>query len=60
MNFSTLAYVVITVAALIFSGVLLFFTRDVGTHDFAITVAALAVGHWFGYSNQLTITAPKA
>ena len=60
MNLSTIAYVIITIAALIFSGVLLFFTHDAGTHDFAITVAALAVGHWFGYSNQLMSPTPKA
>lgn len=53
MNSNTLAYLIVTTVALIFCGSLLFFTRDQGTHDAAIVLAGLALGHWFGYSNQL-------
>jgi hypothetical protein len=53
MNSNTLAYLIVTTIALIFCGFLLFFTHDQGTHDAAIVMAGLALGHWFGYSNQL-------
>jgi hypothetical protein len=54
MNFSTLSYVIVTIATLLFCGLLLFFVHDQGTHDAVLIMAGLAVGHWFGYSNQLT------
>jgi len=53
MNSNTLAYVIITVATLVFCGLMLFFTHDQGTHDAVLIMAGLAIGHWFGYSNQL-------
>lgn len=57
---TTYTYLVVTIATLIFTGVLLVFTGDQGTHEAALIMAGLAVGHWFGYSNQLTgaITQP--
>jgi hypothetical protein len=54
MNFNTLSYLIVTVASLAFCGAVLYFTHDQGTHDFAIAIASLVVGHWFGYSNQIT------
>ena len=56
MNTNTLAYVIITIATLVFCGMMLFFTHDQGTHDAVLIMAGLSVGHWFGYSNQLTGT----
>lgn len=57
---TTYTYLVVTVATLVFAGVLLIFTADQGTHEAALIMAGLAVGHWFGYSNQLSgaITQP--
>lgn len=51
-------YTIVTLATLIFTGVLLVFTADQGTHEAALLMAGLAVGHWFGYSNQLVTPAP--
>ena len=58
MSSNTLAYLIVTTIALIFCGFLLFFTHDQGTHDAAIVMAGLALGHWFGYSNQLVSPLP--
>ena len=58
MNNTTYVYLGVTIATLIFCGVLLLFTADQGTHESALIMAGLAVGHWFGYSNQLTSSAP--
>lgn len=56
---TTYTYLVVTVATLIFTGVLLVFTGDQGTHEAALIMAGLAVGHWFGYSNQLVTPVPS-
>ena len=53
---TTLIYLAVTIATLVFAGVLLVLTPDQGAHEAAIMMAGLAVGHWFGYSNQLTPT----
>lgn len=58
MNSSTLIYLAVTIATLIFAGILLVFTADQGAHEAALMMAGLAVGHWFGYSNQLVVPAP--
>jgi len=58
MNFSTLSYVIVTIATLLFCGLMLFFVHDQGTHDAVLIMAGLTVGHWFGYSNQLTNVLP--
>ena len=57
-NTFTLIYLAVTVATLAFAGVLLIFTADQGTHEAALIMAGLAVGHWFGYSNQLVTPTP--
>lgn len=54
MSPNTLTYLIVTIATLVFTGALLVFTADQGTHEAALIMAGLAVGHWFGYSNQLT------
>jgi len=51
---TTFVYLAVTITTLIFCGILLVFTQDQGTHEAALIMAGLAVGHWFGYSNQLT------
>lgn len=58
MNFNTLSYVIVTIATLIFCGLMLLLVHDQGTHDAVLIMAGLAVGHWFGYSNQLTHPVP--
>jgi hypothetical protein len=55
---TTYTYLVVTIATLIFTGILLVFTADQGTHEAALIMAGLAAGHWFGYSNQLVTPAP--
>lgn len=55
---TTYTYLVVTIATLIFAGVLLILTPDQGAHEAAIMMAGLAVGHWFGYSNQLVTPVP--
>jgi hypothetical protein len=55
---TTYVYLAVTLAALTFCGVLLVFTHDPGTHDAALVMAGGALGHWFGYSNQLTNSQP--
>lgn len=57
MNNTTLVYLAVTIATLVFCGVLLVLTVDQGTHEAALIMAGLAVGHWFGYSNQLSSVA---
>jgi hypothetical protein len=51
---NTFIYLAVTIATLVFCGVLLTFTSDQGIHESALIMAGLAVGHWFGYSTQLT------
>jgi len=58
MNSTAIIYLAVTIATLVFCGVLLIFTQDQGTHEAALIMAGLAVGHWFGYSNQLVTPVP--
>jgi hypothetical protein len=60
MNPNTLSYVIVTIAALIFCGVLLVISPDQSTRTFAIGLVGIVLGHWFGYSNQLNLKAEPA
>jgi hypothetical protein len=61
MNFSTLPYIIVTIATLVFCVAVLCLTPDQGTHTTVLVMAGLAVGHWFGYSSQLTnVSTPAA
>jgi hypothetical protein len=54
MNTAQLPYLIVTIATLVFSIILLVFVKDAGTHEYAVGLASLAVGHWLGYVNQPT------
>jgi hypothetical protein len=60
MNFSTLSYLIVALATLIFCTVLLVFVHDSGIPYFATAMAGLVIGHWFGYSGSLTSSQPVA
>jgi hypothetical protein len=51
---TTLSYLIVTIATLAFCAAVLYLTPDQGTHTTVLVMAGLAVGHWFGYSSQLT------